>query len=138
MSNENPKIPCGGFRIGDGLAMDGDTLKSLGGAFVKVTIDNDGKGKIAEDSPLKYDDIKRIVFDSGSEEVNLKFPIFCVDNHGFILPFMHWSGSENGAQFGFFYMTNSPTHKMGYVTTMIFEDNTVQSIVEFFTLTPAT
>lgn len=27
MSN---KIPCGGFRIGDGLAMDGDTLKSLG------------------------------------------------------------------------------------------------------------
>jgi len=31
MNNENPKIPCGGFRIGDGLTMDGDTLKSLGG-----------------------------------------------------------------------------------------------------------
>ena len=28
--NEN-KVPCGGFRIGDGLAMEGDTLKSLGG-----------------------------------------------------------------------------------------------------------
>ena len=28
--NEN-KVPCGGFRIGDGLVMDGNTLKSLGG-----------------------------------------------------------------------------------------------------------
>lgn len=39
MATENQKIPCGGFRIGDGLAMDGDTLKSLGGAYVKVVID---------------------------------------------------------------------------------------------------
>ena len=29
------KIPCGGFYLGDGLAMDGNTLKSLGGAYVK-------------------------------------------------------------------------------------------------------
>ena len=35
MPTENQKIPCGGFRIGDGLAMDGDMLKSLGGAYVK-------------------------------------------------------------------------------------------------------
>ena len=28
--NEN-KVPCGGFRIGDGLTMEGDMLKSLGG-----------------------------------------------------------------------------------------------------------
>ena len=28
--NEN-KVPCGGFHIGDGLTMEGDTLKSLGG-----------------------------------------------------------------------------------------------------------
>ena len=28
--NEN-KVPCGGFKLGDGLTMEGDTLKSLGG-----------------------------------------------------------------------------------------------------------
>ena len=31
MANEMNKIPCGGFYLGDGLTMDGDTLKSLGG-----------------------------------------------------------------------------------------------------------
>lgn len=32
MANENnKKIPCGGFYLGDGLTMEGDTLKSLGG-----------------------------------------------------------------------------------------------------------
>ena len=31
MANENNKIPCGGFYLGDGLAMDGNTLKSSGG-----------------------------------------------------------------------------------------------------------
>ena len=50
--NEN-KVPCGGFRIGDGLAMDGDTLKSLSGAYIKVN-SNDGKTfEFADDSPLK-------------------------------------------------------------------------------------
>ena len=32
--NEN-KVPCGGFRIGDGLTMDGNTLKSLGGHILR-------------------------------------------------------------------------------------------------------
>ena len=32
MINENNhKIPCGGFYLGDGLTMDGNTLKSTGG-----------------------------------------------------------------------------------------------------------
>lgn len=32
MANENNnKIPCGGFYLGDGLTMDGNTLKSSGG-----------------------------------------------------------------------------------------------------------
>lgn len=31
MANEMNKVPCGGFYLGDGLAMDGNTLKSLGG-----------------------------------------------------------------------------------------------------------
>lgn len=36
MANENNnKIPCGGFYLGDGLTMDGNTLKSLGGEQVQ-------------------------------------------------------------------------------------------------------
>lgn len=34
MSNNNQKIPCGGFYLGDGLTMEGDTLKSLGGGGI--------------------------------------------------------------------------------------------------------
>ena len=36
MANENNKIPCGGFYLGDGLIMDGDTLKSSGGKQVQT------------------------------------------------------------------------------------------------------
>ena len=36
MINENnKKVPCGGFYLGDGLTMDGNTLKSLGGEQVQ-------------------------------------------------------------------------------------------------------
>ena len=38
MANENNnKIPCGGFYLGDGLTMDGNTLKSLGGGKYRPT-----------------------------------------------------------------------------------------------------
>lgn len=52
------KIPCGGFYLGDGLTMDGDTLKSLGGAYVKAKVnfnDNDDEPTVEfmDDSPLK-------------------------------------------------------------------------------------
>lgn len=37
MANENNnKIPCGGFYLGDGLTMDGNTLKSLGGKQIQT------------------------------------------------------------------------------------------------------
>lgn len=36
MANENnKKVPCGGFYLGDGLIMDGNTLESLGGEQVQ-------------------------------------------------------------------------------------------------------
>lgn len=58
MNNENPKIPCGGFRIGDGLTMDGDTLKSLGGAFVLFNIRAEVL-TVRDDSPIKtYEEIR--------------------------------------------------------------------------------
>lgn len=51
------KVPCRGFRIGDGLAMDGDTLKSLGGTYVLTEPSTDPLKPpslvISEDSPLK-------------------------------------------------------------------------------------
>ena len=36
MANEMNKVPCGGFYLGDGLTMDGDTLKSSGGEQVQT------------------------------------------------------------------------------------------------------
>ena len=36
MANEMNKIPCGGFYLGDGLTMDGNTLKSSGGKQVQT------------------------------------------------------------------------------------------------------
>lgn len=53
--NEN-KVPCGGFKLGDGLTMEGDTLKSLG-AYIKVVPDEESPEsyKIADDSPLNYE-----------------------------------------------------------------------------------
>lgn len=57
------KIPCGGFRIGDGLTMDGNTLKSLSGAYVKVKVNiNDGRPTLEfmDDSPLKtFEEIRQ-------------------------------------------------------------------------------
>lgn len=59
------KIPCGGFYLGDGLAMDGNTLKSLGGAYVKVKRNiNDGDDEptveFMDDSPLKtFEEIRQ-------------------------------------------------------------------------------
>ena len=39
MANENnKKIPCGGFYLGDGLIMDGNTLESLGGSRYSLTM----------------------------------------------------------------------------------------------------
>ena len=38
MANENNKIPCGGFYLGDGLTMDGNTLKSSGEKQVQRTL----------------------------------------------------------------------------------------------------
>lgn len=57
------KVPCGGFRIGDGLTMDGNTLKSLGGTYVKVKVNiNDDRPTLEfmDDSPLKtFEEIRQ-------------------------------------------------------------------------------
>ena len=60
--NEN-KVPCGGFRIGDGLTMEGDTLKSLGGvALVEVIQTGESEYGYADFSPIKnYEELERSI-----------------------------------------------------------------------------
>ena len=42
MANENnKKVPCGGFYLGDGLIMDGNTLKSLGGGASAIRLESE-------------------------------------------------------------------------------------------------
>ena len=54
------KVPCGGFYLGDGLTMEGDTLKSLGGAYVKVSTNDGETFEFMDDSPLKtFEEIER-------------------------------------------------------------------------------
>ena len=54
------KIPCGGFYLGDGLAMEGDTLKSLGGTYVKVGTNDGETFEFMDDSPLKtFEEIRQ-------------------------------------------------------------------------------
>ena len=60
--NEN-KVPCGGFRIGDGLTMEGNTLKSLGGVR-RVLVAQTGELEYgyAESSPIKnYEELDQAV-----------------------------------------------------------------------------
>ena len=60
--NEN-KVPCGGFRIGDGLTMEGDTLKSLGGVtLVEVIQTGESEYGYADFSPIKnYEELERSI-----------------------------------------------------------------------------
>ena len=65
MANENNKIPCGGFYLGDGLTMDGNTLKSLGGEQVQTDWNqNDATAKdYIKNRPGGYEEEVEITWD---------------------------------------------------------------------------
>lgn len=66
MANENNnKIPCGGFYLGDGLTMDGNTLKSLGGEQVQTDYaQNDPTAKdYIKNRPGGYEESFEITWD---------------------------------------------------------------------------
>lgn len=66
MTNENnKKIPCGGFYLGDGLTMDGNTLKSLGGEQVQTDYaQNDSTAKdYIKNRPGGYEEGFEITWD---------------------------------------------------------------------------
>ena len=125
--NEN-KVPCGGFKLGDGLTMEGDTLKSLGG-YIKVVPDEESPGnyKIADDSPLNY-------------ETAMKYDGFIfikLYNTGRIIIFPLVTKYKNSLIF-YIYSVNSSGHIMHYFVIEVHEDNSI-TMTEFnYTLTPAT
>ena len=82
--NEN-KVPCGGFRIGDGLAMEGDTLKSLGGVtLVEVIQTGESEYGYADFSPIKnYEELERSI-ESGL--------VFCKDESNMVYTLTNFNG----------------------------------------------
>ena len=126
--NEN-KVPCGGFRIGDGLTMEGDTLKSLGGAYIKVVEDEESPGnyKIADDSPLnyetamKYDGFIFIKFYDVDEMTIIPLAFKIADILGFTSCFIH-----------------PAMNVIRYIGIEVHEDNSIHLTEKKYTLTPAT
>lgn len=126
--NEN-KVPCGGFRIGDGLAMEGDTLKSLGGAYVKVN-SNDGETfEFMDDSPLKtFEEIRQKM------ETSLVTLLGCTNNIP-TNPFFVEGVTDNSI---IFYALFIGANKLNIRRLFINSDNTITSTMSEYLLTPAT
>ena len=129
--NEN-KVPCGGFRIGDGLTMEGDMLKSLGGAYVKVKVninDNDEPTlEFMDDSPLKTFEEIRQKTKTSIVMLQLHFPdkvryLFYNDCTDISIRFYDLRVINNQ-------LTESQT--------LITSDNKIITSVSQYTLTPAT
>ena len=124
--NEN-KVPCGGFRIGDGLTMDGDTLKSLGGAYIKVVEDEESPDtfKIADDSPLNYE--------TAMKYDGFIFILFQTDENQTV--YSLFRKTTNSLSFSFCGIFNS---LLSFATINVYEDNSIDITHEQYTLTPAT
>lgn len=124
--NEN-KVPCGGFRIGDGLTMEGDTLKSLGGAYIKVVLDEESPGnyKIADDSPLNYK--------TAMEYDGLIFIQLSIDEGQMTIPL--YSKVMDTLIFHDYEIRDS---SLTYSVVNIVDDNSIIITHKRYTLTPAT
>ena len=128
--NEN-KVPCGGFRIGDGLTMEGNTLKSLGGAYVKVNTNDGETFEFADDSPLKtFEEIKQ----------KMKTSFVTVQMTVFNVPYATFSLEDISGDFISFYAlsVNVSKNKLEIKKIFINSDNTITSSMSEYTLTPAT
>ena len=129
--NEN-KIPCGGFRLGDGLTMEGDTLKSLGGAYVKVKANiNDGEQtfEFMDDSPLKT--FEEIVQKAETSPVTLQ--AYAPGSAATIFDFNGLSDSV----LVFFSLAVSD-YELNVTKIFIGSDNKITFSVSAYTLTPTT
>lgn len=126
------KVPCGGFRIGDGLTMDGNTLKSLGGAYIKVVgdVESPENYKIADDSPLnyetamKYDGLIFMLIQNYKDQAVFNQAVFSLFNK-----------TTNSLSFSVYNISNS---LLIFNTINIHEDNSIDMTHKEYTLTPAT
>lgn len=128
--NEN-KVPCGGFRIGDGLAMEGDTLKSLGGAYIKVNTNDGETFEFADDSPLKsFEEIKQ----------KIKTSFVTAQMNIFNVPYATLPLKETSVNLISFYVlfVDVSKNKLRIGKLFINSDNTITSSTFEYTLTPAT
>ena len=103
----NNKIPCGGFYLGDGLTMDGNTLKSLGGEQVQTDY--------AQNDTTAKDYIKNRPFYKESKLVDIY--------NGEIYPLTITTIESNGAyvaQNSFLYVYEGHKH------VVIFDDQTYE------------
>lgn len=136
MSN---KVPCGGFRIGDGLTMDGDTLKSLGGAedvtYVKLTSVSSSL-TYASDSPIKsYDELLEAQNDTKA--------IYLIWGNN-IYTTLNISYGGQGIDFlcfERFYSNSVSTSTLSNEFTcdaIVITSNSIEQITQQYTLTPAT
>lgn len=126
--NEN-KVPCGGFRIGDGLAMDDNTLKSLGGAYIKVNTNDGETFEFADDSPLKtFEEIRQKI---NTSLVTLQVHTFNVGSATFSLE----SASDDKIAF---YLLFIIENELVIRRLFINSDNTITSSISNYTLTPIT
>lgn len=125
--NEN-KVPCGGFRIGNGLTMDSNTLKSLGGAYIKVVRDGESPAnyKMADDSPLNYE--------TAMKYDGLIFMLLQNNEQQTVVPL--FSKKTNLLRFTTYEIGDDST--IVYFFVDVHEDNSIHLTVKEYTLTPAT
>lgn len=126
--NEN-KVPCGGFYLGDGLAMDGDTLKSLGGAYVKVNTNDFITFEFMDDSPLKT--FEEIVQKKKTSLVTLVVYSHNAPTNTFFFD----SISDISISFSSLIIEDS---ELSVMTLSIDSDNKITVSESRYTLTPAT
>ena len=124
------KVPCGGFRIGDGLTMEGDTLKSVVEAYINVVPDEETLGdyKIADDSPLNYETAMKY-------DGFIFIKLYETNGTSSIIPFVR---SNSGIlNFNSFFVFGSK-NVMNYIVIEVYEDNSIVLASRQYTLTPAT
>ena len=127
--NEN-KVPCGGFRIGDGLTMEGDTLKSLGGAYVKVNSNDGGRTfEFMDDSPLK-------TFEEIRQKMKTSFITLLVCFNNVPTSTLSLEGASNDSIS--FYTLFIGENELNISKLFINSDNTITFTRSKYLLTPAT
>lgn len=129
-NGNNQKIPCGGFYLGDGLTMEGDTLKSLGGAYVKVS-SNDGKTfEFMDDSPLKtFEEIRQKM-----ETSAVTLLLYLSDK---VYQLFYNGYTNNSISFSLF-IADAIENILVIIQVLIDSDNKITYSQSLYALTPAT